>query len=156
MTDSKDKVYIGVIGAGRCTGKLRKLASDVGKEIAKSGAVLVCGGLDGVMKGAAEGAKSANGTTIGILPGDDRSNANEFIDYVILTGLGEARNLVIINSADALIALPGMFGTLSEIGFALKMKKSVISIGSWNVDKSIMQAENPKEAVALALQTIQK
>jgi len=156
MADSGKRKYIGVIGAGRCTGKLKKMAADVGKEIANAGAILICGGLDGVMMGAAKGAKSADGVTIGIIPGEDKSDANKYIDYVICTGLSEARNLVIIRTADVLIALPGMFGTLSEIGFALKMKKPVISLGSWDVDKSIIRAENSKEAVKLALQAIQK
>ena len=156
MTDSGQKIYVGVIGAGNCTKKIRDLAAEVGKEIARAGAVLVCGGLDGIMKGAAEGAKSAKGITIGILPGTEKSEANEFIDYAICTGFGEARNLVIIRTADAVIALPGMYGTLSELGFALKMKKPVVSLGSWEVADSIIKADDAKEAVKLALQAIRK
>lgn len=156
MADSRNKMYIGVIGAGHCTKKLRDLATEVGGEIAKAGAVLVCGGLDGIMKGAANGAKSENGTTIGILPGIDKGEANEYIDYSICSGFGEARNLIIIRTADAVIALPGMFGTLSELGFALKMKKPVISLGSWDVTDAVVKAKDAKEAVKLALQKIQK
>ncbi len=156
MPDSKGNIYVGVIGAGRCTRKLRDLASEVGKEIAREGAVLVCGGLDGVMKGAAEGAKSEGGVTIGILPGTDKTDANKFIDYAVCSGFGEARNLVIIRTADVVIAMPGMFGTLSELGFALKMKKPVVSLGSWEVDEKIIKAENAKEAVSLALKETRK
>lgn len=156
MADSRNKIYIGVIGAGHCTKKLRDLAAEVGEEIARAGAILVCGGMDGIMKGAADGAKSANGTTIGILPGIDKREANEYIDYTICSGFGEARNLIIIRTADAVIALPGMFGTLSELGFALKMKKPVISLGSWEVTDAVVRAKDAKEAVKLALQTIRK
>jgi uncharacterized protein (TIGR00725 family) len=156
MTDSRKKVYIGVIGAGHCTNKLKKVALEVGREIAESGAIMVCGGLDGIMKAAAEGAKSAQGATIGIIPSDNKADANEHIDCVIATGMGEVRNLIIIRTADVLIALPGMFGTLSELGFALKLKKPVISLGSWDIHEKIIKAENPKEAVKLALQEIQK
>ncbi len=155
VPDSTAKAYIAVIGAGHCTHKLHDLAVEVGREIARANAVLVCGGLDGVMKGAAEGARSENGISIGVLPGTDREAANEFIDYAVCTGFGEARNMVIIRTADAVIALPGMFGTLSELAFALKMKKPVVSIGSWEVDEKIMKAQDAKEAVKLALQAIQ-
>jgi len=147
MTDSSKKTYIGVIGAGHCTKKLRDLAAEVGGEIARAGAVLVCGGLDGIMKGAAQGAKSANGVTIGVLPGTEKGDANKYIDYTICSGFGEARNLIIIRTADAVIALPGMFGTLSELGFALKMKKPVVSLGSWDVTDAVIKAEDAKEAV---------
>ena len=156
MSDSKKKIYVGVIGAGHCTQKLRKLSAEVGEEIAKAGAILVCGGLDGVMKGAAQGAKSEGGTTIGILPGTDKSEANEFIDYVVCSGFGEARNLIIIRTADVVIALPGMFGTLSELGFALKLKKPVVSLGSWDIDDKVIKAENAKEAVKLALKKVRQ
>jgi uncharacterized protein (TIGR00725 family) len=156
MPDSNEKVYVGVIGAGHCTKKLRDLAADVGREIARAGAILICGGLDGVMKGAAEGAKSEGGVTIGILPGTDKADANKFIDYAICSGFGEARNLVIIRTADVVIAMPGMFGTLSELGFALKMKKPVVSLGSWDVNDNIIPAENAKEAVSLALKETRK
>jgi uncharacterized protein (TIGR00725 family) len=156
MADSGKKIYIGVIGAGHCTKKLRDLASEVGKEIASQGAILVCGGLDGIMMGAAQGAKSADGVTIGVLPGTDKRDANEFIDYVVCSGFGEARNLIIIRTADAVIALPGMFGTLSELGFALKMKKPVISLGSWEVSDAIIKAKDAKEAVKLAIQAVRK
>lgn len=147
----KEQVFIAVIGAGKCSGKLKDLAEKVGKTIAEKGAILICGGLGGVMEAAAKGAKSKKGVTIGILPGDDRKEANPFIDIAIPTGIGEARNLVVIKSADAVIALPGKFGTLSEMAFALKLEKPVISISSWNVDEKIERIEDPEKAVARAI-----
>ena len=144
-----------MIGAGHCNHEQYQTALQLGQEIARAGAVLVCGGMDGVMKAAAEGCRLAGGTSLGIIPGTDKSTANEFHDYVIATGFGEARNLVIIRTADVVIALPGQYGTLSEIGFALKMSKPVISLGSWDVSEDIRSAQTPKEAVRLALKAIQ-
>ena len=155
MSDRKETLYIGVIGAGHCNHEQYQTALQLGQEIARSGAVLVCGGMDGVMRAAAEGCKQAGGISLGIIPGVDKNAANEFHDYIIATGFGEARNLVIIRTADAVIALPGKYGTLSEIGFALKMNKPVISLGSWDVGTDISSAETPKEAVQLALKAIQ-
>jgi len=151
MAGNTRKFYIGVIGAGRCSKSTEELAFEVGKNIAKSNAVLVCGGLSGVMEAAARGAKSVNGTTIGILPGRDREDANRFIDHAIPTGLGEARNLIVVNSSDAVIAMPGEFGTMSEFGFAMKLGKKVIDMGGWNHPDSTMRSNNPEEAVRLAL-----
>ena len=93
---SKRKPIIAVIGAGKCSKKLKDMAADVGRYIAENGGVLVCGGLGGTMEGAARGAKSAGGTTIGIIPTDNRADANEYIDYVIVTGLGHARNILVV------------------------------------------------------------
>jgi uncharacterized protein (TIGR00725 family) len=122
----------------------------VGREVARHGAVLVCGGLGGVMEAACRGAKEAGGTTFGILPGGDRSAANRFVDYALPTGLGEARNTLVVRCADALVAVGGAYGTLSEIAFALKAGKRVIGIGSWDID-GVEQADNPVEAVEAAL-----
>ena len=154
MPDDTRKYYIGVIGAGQCSEKTRKLAFEVGRQIAESNAILICGGLGGVMEAAAEGAKSAGGTTIGILPGKKHGDANRFIDYAIPTGFGEARNLIVINASDAIVALPGRFGTLSEFGFALKMNKPVVNMGGWNMAEAAVQTDNPEEAVKSALQMI--
>jgi len=155
MSDNKEKIYIGVIGAGQCNHEQYQTALELGQEIARAGAILVCGGMDGVMKAAAEGCRITGGVSLGIIPGVEKQAANEFHDYIIATGFGEARNLVIIRTADVIIALPGKYGTLSEIGFALKMNKPVISLGSWDVSVSISPAETPKEAVQLALKAIQ-
>jgi uncharacterized protein (TIGR00725 family) len=143
------KRYIGVIGAGECGAELAALAEAVGRGIAEAGAVLVCGGMGGVMEAACRGAKAAGGMTVGILPGPDRTGANRYVDVAIATGIGEARNLAIIRTADALIAVGGSYGTLSEIGFALKMGKRVVGLRTWEI-KGIMLAAAADEAVRLA------
>jgi hypothetical protein len=147
----KKKVFIGIIGAGKCSKKIFTLAEEVGKEIAKAGAILVCGGLGGVMEGAAKGVKGTKGITVGILPGDSKEDANPHIDIPIVTGLGEARNLVVIRSSDAIIALPGKYGTLSELSFAVKLEKPVVGISTWDISERIAKAKDPKQAVELAL-----
>jgi hypothetical protein len=150
----KRKVFIGVIGAGKCSKKIFTLAEEVGREIARSGAILVCGGLGGVMEGAAKGAKEAKGITIGILPGVSKEEANPHIDIPIITGIGEGRNLMVIRSSDAIIALPGKYGTLSELSFAVKLEKPVVGISTWDISEKIMKSDDPKEAVKLALDQI--
>ena len=146
---------IAVIGAGKCSKKLRDMAAQVGKYIAEHDGVVVCGGMGGVMEGAARGAKEAGGTTIGILPTDDKREANEFIDYVIATGFGEARNILVVRSADAVVAFPGKYGTLSEMAFALKAGKPVISISAWKLGDEITHVDDPLEAARLALEMAQ-
>jgi hypothetical protein len=141
--------YIGVIGAGECDAELGRLAEAVGRGIAEAGAVLVCGGMGGVMEAACRGAKAAGGTTIGILPGPDRAEANECVDIAIATGINEARNLAIIRTADALVAVGGSYGTLSEIGFALKAGKKVVALKTWDI-KGMVPARTAEEAVRLA------
>lgn len=118
----------------------------MGRELASRGAVLVCGGLGGVMEAACRGAKGGGGTTIGILPGTDRAAANPFVDFAIPTGLGEARNALVVRAADALIAVGGAYGTLSEIAFALKAGKPVAGLGTWDVD-GVTVADSPEAAV---------
>ncbi len=147
----KSKIFIGVIGAGDCSEHVCKLAEQVGRWIAKAGAVLVCGGLGGVMEAASKGAKKEGGITIGILPGIDRDRANPFIDFPIVTGLGEGRNLLVVRNSDVVIALQGEFGTLSEIAFSLKLGKPVIGLSTWKISDKIIQAKNAEEAVNLAL-----
>ncbi|MCK5484617.1 MAG: TIGR00725 family protein [Desulfobacterales bacterium] len=142
---------IGVIGAGNCNENVAMIAEEVGREIAKRGAVLICGGLGGVMQAAARGAKQEGGTTIGILPGDNREDANPYIDIVILSAMGHARNAIIAQSCDALIAIDGEYGTLSEIALSLKMGKTVVVLESkWEIDGT-MVAKNAQEAVEMAL-----
>ncbi len=141
--------YIGVIGAGECDSELGKLAEAVGRRIAEAGAVLVCGGMGGVMEAACRGAKVAGGLTIGILPGPERSGANRHVDIAIATGINEARNLAIIRTADALVAVGGSYGTLSEIGFALKAGKRVVGLKTWDI-KGMVPAASAEEAVRLA------
>jgi uncharacterized protein (TIGR00725 family) len=125
-------------------------AEAVGRELAARGAVVVCGGLGGVMKAACRGAREGGGRTVGILPGTDRAAANEFVDVAIPTGLGEARNALVVRAADALIALGGGYGTLSEIALALKAGKRVVALDSWEIDGVIAVAD-PAQAVAAVL-----
>jgi uncharacterized protein (TIGR00725 family) len=155
----KNKIFIGVIGAGDCSEDVYELAEQVGERIAQAGAVLVCGGLGGVMEASSKGAKKEGGTTIGILPGIDKSYANSYIDFPIVTGLGEGRNLLVVRNSDAVIAFPGEFGTLSEIAFCLKLGKPVVGLSTWKVSDKIIQAKNAEEAVSIALnqaQSLQK
>ena len=147
----KQKTFVGVIGAGDCSEEICELAEKVGEKIAQAGAVLVCGGLGGVMEAAAKGAKSQSGITVGILPGVDKAQANPYIDFPVVTGLGEGRNLLVVRNSDALIAFPGKFGTLSEIAFALKIGKPVVGLSTWNVSGEIIKATNAQEAVSMAL-----
>lgn len=140
------KPIIAVIGGRRTEKVLLKEAEEVGRLIARNGAVLVCGGLGGVMEAASRGAKSEGGLTVGILPHNDAKEANQHIDIPIATGLGIGRNVVIARTAGALIAVGGEYGTLSEIAFALQMGKPVVGIRTWDI-KGIISTENAAEAV---------
>jgi uncharacterized protein (TIGR00725 family) len=115
--------------------------------------VVVCGGLGGVMEAACRGAKDAGGTTVGILPGSDRAAANPFVDVAIPTGLGEARNALVVRAADALIAVGGGYGTLSEIALALKAGKPVVGVGTWDID-GVVAAPDARDAVETVLQDL--
>lgn len=141
---------IAVIGGSVCTADVYGLAREVGREIALAGCALVCGGLSGVMEGAAEGAASANGEVIGLLPGLDKDSANKFVSLVIPTGLSEARNALVVNTADVVIALEGEFGTMSEIALALRAGKPLISLGDWKLSDKIIAAGSANEAVEKA------
>ena len=147
---NKPTRYVGVIGQGECDDELALIAEEVGRRIAEAGAVLVCGGMGGVMAAACRGAKQAGGLTIGILPGTDRAEANEWVDVAIATGVNEARNLAVVRTSDVLIAVGGSYGTLSEIGFALKAGKRVVGLQTWDIE-GIEPADSPASAVALAL-----
>jgi len=142
---------IAVVGAGKCSKKLRDMASEVGRYVAEHGGVIVCGGMGGIMEGAARGAKEAGGLTIGILPTDSRDDANEYIDIVIPTGFGEARNIMVVRSADAVVAFPGKYGTLSEMAFALHARKPVVAVNAWRLGEEIHQTQTPIEAAELAM-----
>jgi|YNPNPStandDraft_1061719.scaffolds.fasta_scaffold56397_2 uncharacterized protein (TIGR00725 family) len=148
---------IAVIGSALCSAHEMALAEGVGRGLAEAGAILICGGGSGVMEAACRGAKKAGGLTIGVLPGFYASDANSFVDIPIVTGLGEARNVVIVRTAWAVIAVGGEFGTLSEIAFALKLGRPVIGLETWELAKagqpcsSIVRAHSPEEAVRLAL-----
>jgi uncharacterized protein (TIGR00725 family) len=139
---------IGVIGPSQTTPEVLRAAETVGAELARRGAILVCGGLGGVMEAAARGAKSAGGLTLGILPGSDPGDANPYVDIPIATGMGEMRNVLVVRASDALIAIAGGFGTLSEIGFALKTAKPLVGLNTWKLDAPVVQAQTPADAVA--------
>ena len=142
--------YVAVVGPGESGPDEIGAAEQVGEELARRNAVVVCGGLGGVMEAACRGAKEAGGTTVGILPGSDRGAANPFVDVALPTGLGEARNALVVRAADVLIAVGGAYGTLSEIALALKAGKRVVGLRSWNID-GVEPAGSPEEAVASAL-----
>ena len=139
--------YVGVIGAGECPDTVYGLAKEVGYAIGKRGWMLVCGGLGGVMEGAAKGCHEAGGVTVGLLPGLEKISANPYITVPIPTGLGEGRNLVLVRTADVLISIAGGYGTLSEIALALKMNKVVIGLETWKDIRGVRYVSNPKDAI---------
>ncbi len=141
---------IGVIGESVTNERRYELARAVGREIARRGAVLVGGGLGGVMEASCRGAKEAGGTTVGILPGASRHEANPWVDIPIVTGMGHARNVIVVRSSDAIVAVGGSWGTLSEIAFALKMGVPVVGLDTWDVSSEITKADTAEEAVAVA------
>jgi len=143
------KVTIGIVGSGDRGKRHDRLAEEVGALLARRGAVLVCGGLSGIMEAACRGSHSAGGETIGILPGSDKKDANPYIGYAIPTGMGVARNVLVVRASDAIIALPGGPGTMSEIALALNIGKPVIDLGNWDTQGTI-EAGTAEEAVSLA------
>jgi uncharacterized protein (TIGR00725 family) len=144
--------YVAVVGAGEASADEIAAAEEVGRLLAERGAVLVCGGLGGVMEAACRGAKEGGGSTVGVLPGRDRAAANRYVDVAIATGLGEARNALVVRAADVLIAVGGGYGTLSEIALALKGGTPVVGIGSWELaGRPLKEARDAREAVELAL-----
>jgi uncharacterized protein (TIGR00725 family) len=140
------KKIICVIGGRRVEKSLLHEAEMVGRLIARKGAIVVCGGLGGVMEAVAKGARSEGGLTVGILPQDHKRETNAYIDVPIVTGLGIGRNVIIARTADAVIAVGGEYGTLSEIAFSLQMGKPVIGIRTWDI-KGIIPADNAEDAV---------
>lgn len=152
-------IQIAVIGGAEASADVLVAAEAVGRGLGSAGVTLVCGGLGGVMAAACRGAKTAEGRTVGILPGSERSAANQWVDVVIATGLGEARNFLVVNSAAAVIAVDGEEGTLSEIAAALRRGIPVIGLGTWSLirpngqrDGRIVEVATPDEAVATAVQ----
>jgi hypothetical protein len=139
---------VSVIGSGA---EHEENAEEIGRLLAERGCTVVCGGRGEVMAAAARGAKAAGGTTIGILPGESRADANEWIDHVVVTGIGHARNLAVVASGEAVIAVGGRYGTLAEIGFALALGRRVVVLEpGWEIDGTL-RATTPAEAVDLAL-----
>jgi hypothetical protein len=153
---------VAVIGDGDPRGpdahRLLEWGEEVGQLLARSGAIVITGGLGGIMRAASRGAAGAGGQTIGVLPGADASEANEYVQVAIPTGLGVVRNLVVVTASDAVVAIGGRHGTLSEIGLALRMGRHVVALSSWRVESEhrlggpqVHRARDPREAVHLAL-----
>jgi len=155
------KKFIAVIGGSECSPDETELAVEVGREIARKGAILICGGLGGIMEAACKGAVSEGGLTIGILPGGSRQTANPYVIIPIVTNMGEARNVIVVKSCQVVIAIDGSYGTLSEIGHALRNGIPVIGLKTWSLsidgqaDSSIIPAENPADAVIKAFDLIE-
>ena len=142
--------YVGVIGASEATPAERECARMVGIGLAKMGAIVICGGRGGVMEAVCEGAKEGNGLTVGVLPGADRADANPYVDVALTTDLGELRNGLVVRFSDALIAIGGSWGTLSEIAFAIRTGHPVVAIGSWEAVAAQAEAETPSAAPGAA------
>ncbi|HEX9907471.1 MAG TPA: TIGR00725 family protein [Thermoplasmata archaeon] len=156
-------VIVGVIGASVAEPELYELAEQVGREIALKGAAVVCGGLTGVMEAVCKGARSQGGLTIGIIPSDKKEDANPYIQIPIVTGMGMGRNVMLVKTADVLIAVGGEYGTLSEIAHALNIGKTVVGLNTWKLEmahkhnheiKGLVHAKDPKDAVETALRAI--
>ena len=155
-------MIIAVIGNSSCSVEENRLAEAIGEQLAQRGVVIICGGLGGVMEAVCRGAKSKGGLTIGILPGEDPRTANPWVDIPIVTGMSEARNVVVVKSAQAVIAVGGQYGTLSEIAFALKRGIPVIGLNTWSIsrnkqeDSSIIEVHSATEAVDKAISLAEK
>jgi uncharacterized protein (TIGR00725 family) len=143
--------YVAVVGPGEASAKEIAQAEAVGELLAGRGAVVVCGGLGGVMEAVSRGAANAGGTVLGMLPGRDRAEANAHVTVAVATGMGEMRNTLVVRAADAVIAIGGAYGTLSEIAFALRTGVPVVGIGTWELD-DVIDAPDPRAAVELALE----
>lgn len=154
---NRDCVHVAVSGGGDAGDAACRLAEDVGRELARRGAIVVTGGLGGAMEAACRGAKAEGGTTVGILPSGDRADANDWVDVAVPTGLGEGRNALVARAADALVAIAGEFGTLSEIALALKLGRPVIGLDTWQLAcdgrpvEAIVVAATPAEAAERAV-----
>jgi uncharacterized protein (TIGR00725 family) len=151
---------VAVVGSSEPTAQEVTWAESVGRLIAEHGAIMVCGGLGGVMDAAARGCTGAGGVSIGILPGERRRDASRSLTVAVTTGIGEARNALVVRSADVVVAVGGEFGTLSEIAFALKMGKTVVGLDTWDLAHEglsgdpLLRASSPEEAVAKALAAV--
>lgn len=143
-----------VVGSGTATGELYEQAREVGRLVAERGATIVCGGRSGVMEAAARGATEARGVAIGILPDEDRERASEYLSYSVATGTGHARNLGVVCSGDVVISIGGEYGTLSEIGLALKVGRPVVALESWDLGEHVVVASSPWAAVEAAFSAL--
>lgn len=152
-----ERLHVALVGGGHATDDECDQAARVGRALAEGGAVLVCGGLGGVMSAASRGARDGGGTSIGILPGAERAGANEFVDVALATGMGEGRNVLVVRNADAVVAVGGEYGTLSEVALALQAGIPVVGLGTWQLAKAgrpvsaVVEAHTPEEAADTAL-----
>ncbi len=140
---------VAVIGAGACDPLIYELAREAGRALALRGHRVICGGLGGVMEGVCRGVKEAGGISIGILPGNDPAEANPYVEIPIATGMGIGRNIILIRSANAVLAIDGRYGTLSEIAYALQLEKPVIGLHTWNVSEAIKKADSIDQAMGM-------
>lgn len=138
---------ISVIGGSKCSKKDYEIARELGSLIAKEGWTLICGGRTGIMEAACRGAKESNGTTVAILPSTDGKDANAYVDVRIPTGLGYARNVLVVRASDIIVAISGQYGTLSEIAFAFNEDRHVIGINTWKI-KGVLQVKTPLQAIS--------
>ena len=145
--ESLVRPVIAVIGAGECDVRIYNLAESAGTALADKKYSIICGGLGGVMEGVCKGAKKSGGLTIGILPGDNPAEANPYVDIPIATGMGIGRNIIIIRSAKAVLAINGSYGTLSEIAYAMQLGKPVVGIETWEISENIIHTANVTDAV---------
>jgi uncharacterized protein (TIGR00725 family) len=143
---------IAVIGESSCSDSIYRIAEEAGRRIAEQSWITLTGGLGGVMEAALKGAKQAGGVTVGILPGFHKKEANQYVDIPVVTGMSHARNVIIAYSADALIAVSGKYGTLSEIAISLKLGKPVIGINTWRNIDGIRNVDSPEEAIQSIMQ----
>jgi uncharacterized protein (TIGR00725 family) len=155
------RVQISVIGGSQGEEEILRDAEEIGRQIAEAGAVLVCGGRTGVMEAASKGASEAGGTVVAVLPGVSPADANPYVTFAVATGIGEARNLAVVASGEAVIAVGGEWGTLSEIAHARKLGRPVVAIQSWTLrnrsgtDLGIVEVETPEEAVEVAMSAVE-
>ena len=153
MTETR---YVAVVGSGTASGEQYEQAREVGRLIAERDGIVVCGGLSGVMEAAARGATEAGGTAIGILPDEDRRRQNRYLSYSVATGVGQARNLTVVCSADVTISVGGGYGTLSEIGLARKVGRPVVVLEGWDLGEHVVVSSSPEEAVEAAFRFLDR
>ena len=158
MPGSVERPHVAVVGGSTVDEETAGVATELGRQLARRGAVVVCGGLGGVMEAACRGAGAEGGTTVGILPGDDRRQANPWVEVAVPTGMGEARNALVVRTADVVVAVAGEFGTLSEIALALRTGKAVVGLSTWELARggspveAIERAAGPEEAAERAVE----
>ena len=146
--------YVAVVGAGDADAAQERDAEIVGQELASAGTIVVCGGLGGVMAAACRGARDAGGVTLGLLPGSDRAAGNPWLTVAVATGMGEMRNGLVARACDGMIAVGGGFGTLSEIALALKLRRPVVGVRTWDIAAPVARIDDPRAAARRVLELV--